>query len=272
MGKAVRLDKFLADAGAGTRSEVKKYIQKGQVQINGETVKRPETKVTVSEDTVTLQGEIIGAVPELEYYLLHKPAGYISATEDSKEPTVMELVPSKRKGLFPVGRLDKDTEGLLLITNDGMLAHELLSPKKHVDKTYYVIVDGKVTEQDILLMEKGVDIGEEKPTLPSRLEILSVSPVNPLDNEVITSSDSISSGSIQWSNIRSGWRSEIRLTIHEGKFHQVKRMMEAVGKKVLYLKRLSMGPLTLPENLPKGQCRPLTEDELTSIKLTKKYQ
>lgn len=260
MGKAVRLDKFLADAGTGTRSEVKKYIQKGQVQINGETVKRPETKVTVPEDTVTFQGETIGAAPEFEYYLLHKPAGYISATEDAKEPTVMELIPSKRKGLFPVGRLDKDTEGLLLITDDGMLAHELLSPKKHVDKTYYSIVDGKVTEQDIIAMEKGVDIGEEKPTLPACLEILSVSPVNPTENP----------GNISCELFQSGWYSEILLTIHEGKFHQVKRMMEAVGKKVLYLKRLSMGSLILPPDLPKGQCRPLTRDELTSIKLSKR--
>lgn len=241
MGKAVRLDKFLADAGAGTRSEVKKFIQKGKVLVNGSVAKRPEQKI-LEEDTVSLNGETIGAAPEFEYFLLHKPAGCVSATEDSREKTVMEYVPSKRKGLFPVGRLDKDTEGLLLITDDGALAHELLSPRKHVEKTYFARVSGIVTEADILAMEKGVDIGEEKCTLPAKLEILRTAG-NAGDET-----------------------SEIYLTICEGKFHQVKRMMEAVGKKVLYLKRISMGPLYLPENLKKGQCRPLTAEEVDSLK------
>ena len=129
MKKTVRLDKFLADAGAGTRSEVKKYIQKGKVQVNGVPAKKPEIKVS-EEDEVVLDGNRISQAPEFVYYLLHKPAGYVSATEDKRDKTVMELVPSDRKGLFPVGRLDKDTEGLLLITDDGALAHELLSPKK----------------------------------------------------------------------------------------------------------------------------------------------
>ena len=149
MGKMVRLDKFLADAGVGTRSEVKKYIQKGQVQINGEVAKKPELKVDGDSDKVILNGELVGSLPEFEYYLLHKPAGCVSATEDNFDKTVMEYVPSKRKGLFPVGRLDKDTEGLLVITNDGMLAHELLSPKKHVDKTYFAIMEGLVKEKDV---------------------------------------------------------------------------------------------------------------------------
>ena len=130
MKKAVRLDKFLADAGAGTRSEVKKMIQKGQVQVNGVSIKKPEQKVDTEKDAVTLLGQEIGAAPEFVYYLLHKPAGYVSATEDVRDKTVMELIPDRRKGLFPVGRLDKDTEGLLLITDDGALAHALLSPKK----------------------------------------------------------------------------------------------------------------------------------------------
>ena len=135
MSKAVRLDKFLADAGAGTRSEVKKLIQKGRVQVNGTAAKKPEEKVS-EEDEVFLDGERIGAAPEFVYYILHKPAGYVSATEDSRDRTVLELIPPEfmRKGLFPVGRLDKDTEGLLLITDDGALAHDLLSPKKHVGK------------------------------------------------------------------------------------------------------------------------------------------
>ena len=242
MGKAVRLDKFLADAGAGTRSEVKKQIQKGQVQVNGVTVKRPEQKVEIPKDQVTLSGTVVGAAPEFVYYLLHKPAGYVSATEDNRDRTVMELVPSGRKGLFPVGRLDKDTEGLLLITDDGALAHELLSPRKHVEKTYYAVVSGKMTAEDAEKFARGVDIGEKNLTLPAKLEILSAA----LDGE--------------------GWKSEILLTIHEGKFHQVKRMTEAVGKKVTYLKRVSMGPLTLPADLKKGECRPLTENEIKALK------
>ena len=244
MKKAVRLDKFLADAGAGTRSEVKKMIQKGQVQINGIPVKKPEQKVN-EEDKVMLLGQEIGAAPEFVSYILHKPAGYISATEDVREKTVLELIPDKRKGLFPVGRLDKDTEGLLLITDDGVLAHNLLSPRKHVDKVYYALVDGAVTDEDVEAMEKGVDIGEEKVTLPAKLEILSVKRISQEPEK---------------------WQSEIHLTICEGKFHQVKRMMEAVGKKVVYLKRIAMGPLTLPETLLKGECRPLTEEELSVLK------
>lgn len=240
MGKMIRLDKFLADAGAGTRSEVKKMIQKGQVQINGAVAKKPELKVDGDSDVVTLNGEVIGSLPEFEYYLLHKPGGCVSATEDNYDETVMKYVPSNRKGLFPVGRLDKDTEGLLLITNDGMLAHELLSPKKHVDKTYFARVEGVVDEKDVEAMKNGVDIGEDKLTLPAELVIQSVN----LEEET----------------------SEILLTIHEGKFHQVKRMMEAVGKKVMYLKRLSMGPLTLPDDLEKGKCRPLTATEIEALK------
>lgn len=249
MSKAVRLDKFLADAGAGTRSEVKKFIQKGQVQVNGVPIKKPEQKVDAEADKVTLNGQSFGAAPEFVYYLLHKPAGYVSATEDRRDKTVLELVPGEsRRNLFPVGRLDKDTEGLLLITDDGALAHELLSPKKHVDKTYYACVDGRVTEEDVKRIAEGVDIGEEKITLPAQLEILSVRETGASTEE------------------KSQWESEIRLTIHEGRFHQVKRMMEAVGKKVIYLKRLSMGTLVLPPELNKGECRPLTSEELESLK------
>ena len=224
MAKAVRLDKFLADAGKGTRSEVKKFIQKGQVQVNGVPAKKPELKVDPEKDTVVLSGETVGAAPEFVYYLLNKPAGCVSATEDRNDRTVMEYVPSDRKGLFPVGRLDKDTEGLLLITDDGMLAHELLAPGKHVDKTYFVRVEGKLTVEKIKKLENGVDIG-----LP----------------EVYT---------------------ELHLTIHEGKFHQVKRMMAAVETPVIYLKRISMGPLILPDDLKKGECRSLTDEELRKLK------
>lgn len=244
MGKTVRLDKFLADAGAGTRSEVKKFIQKGQIRVNGIPVKRPEIKIEPEKDLVEREGIPVSAAPEFVYYLLHKPAGCVSATTDNRDRTVMEYVPSGRKGLFPVGRLDKDTEELLLITDDGALAHELLSPKKHVEKTYYARISGIVTEEDIQAMKKGVDIGEEKPTLPARLEILSV-------NEAEKTS-------------------EIHLTICEGKFHQVKRMMEAVGKKVTYLRRISMGSLTLEETLLPGTYRELTAEEVELLKKTAK--
>lgn len=249
MGKAVRLDKFLADAGAGTRSEVKKYIQKGKVQVNGVPVKKPEIKVS-EEDEIILDGNRISKASEFVYYLLHKPAGYVSATEDKRDKTVMELVASDRKDLFPVGRLDKDTEGLLLITDDGALAHELLSPKKHVDKTYYAVTDGCMTKEDVQRFADGLEIGEKNPTMPAKLKILSTRKVEETELE----------------QYPSGWSSEIQLTIKEGKFHQVKRMTEAVGKKVVYLKRISMGVLTLPDDLKKGECRQLTAEEEKRLK------
>ena len=234
MEKPVRLDKFLADAGAGTRSEVKKYIQKGQVQVNGKTAKKPELKVS-EEDQVVMNGR---------RSMLHRNMYTIFLT-------VLDYIEEKdrRKGLFPVGRLDKDTEGFLLITDDGPLAHELLSPKKHVDKIYYAKVSGKVTEEDVVKLAEGVDIGEKDLTRPARLEILSTWE---------SGTESAEAGK--------NWESEIRLTIHEGKFHQVKRMMEALGKKVTYLKRLSMGPLALPSDLPTGKYRSLTEKELELLK------
>ncbi len=232
----LRLDKYLADMGAGTRSEVKRAVGKGLVLVNGQVVKKPEVKIDTESDCVICQGQEIGYT-EYEYYMLNKPAGVISATEDSREKTVIDLIESrKRKDLFPVGRLDKDTEGLLLITNDGALAHRLLSPKKHVDKVYYAKVQGVVTQEDVQAFAKGVDIGEERLTRPGNLEILASNAI-----------------------------SEIRLTIHEGKFHQVKRMFEAVGKQVIYLKRLSMGTLKLDEELGPGEYRPLTEKEVEQL-------
>lgn len=256
MAKAVRLDKFLADAGKGTRSEVKKFIQKGQVQVNGVPVKKPELKVEPDSDVVELAGETVGAAPEFVYYLLNKPAGCVSATEDRNDRTVMEYVPSDRKGLFPVGRLDKDTEGLLLITDDGMLAHELLAPGKHVDKTYFVRVEGRLTVDNIEKLEKGVDIGEDKLTMPAKAEIVGGS---------WEGAGEPKPGRVRRENLPEVY-TELLLTIHEGKFHQVKRMMAAVGTPVIYLKRISMGPLALPDNLKKGECRPLTEEEVKSLK------
>lgn len=234
---AQRIDKFLAELGVGTRSEVKKYIKAGQVTVNGEPAIKPEMKIDVNHDEICFRGKKL-IFTEYEYYLFHKPAGCVSATEDAIHKTVMDyLTDTVRKDLFPVGRLDLDTEGLLLITNDGALAHALLSPARHVAKTYYAKVQGKVTEEDAALFEKGVDIGEEKLTKPAKL--------------VILKSDDIS---------------EIKLTITEGKFHQVKRMFQAVGKEVIYLKRLSMGTLTLPEDLKRGEYRALTEEELAALK------
>ena len=281
MGKAVRLDKFLADSGAGTRTEVKKLIQKGMVRINGEKAKKPEMKVDPEKDVVEFGGERLGARAEFVYYLLHKPAGYVSATEDTREKTVLDLVPKDgRRNLFPVGRLDKDTEGLLLITDDGQLAHQLLSPKKHVDKTYFAVTEGKVVPEDIEKIREGVDIGDEEPTLPGKLEILRTWEEKPEQEAASVKAGEEKNGKGESETItakadnegyeagaeKCSWHSEILLTIHEGRFHQVKRMMEAVGKKVVYLKRISMGSLTLPDDLPKGQARELTPDELAALR------
>lgn len=240
MKNLIRLDKFLADAGVGTRSEVKKYIQKGRVQVNGVCVRKSEAKVEVSHDEITFDGVRIEAAPEFVYYLLNKPAGVVTATEDQREKTVMDLIDAQRKGLFPVGRLDKDTEGLLLITDDGQLSHQLLSPKKHVWKTYYAKVEGSLIPDAAQAVEEGLDIGDEKKTLPAKLSYISRS-----SEERIC---------------------EILLEIHEGRFHQVKRMVEVLGGNVVYLKRLSMGSLQLPDDLPPGHFRELTNEEVAGLK------
>lgn len=232
----MRLDKFLCELGIGTRSEVKALLKKGLVTVNGEVIKRPESKIDEFKDEVCYGGEKL-CYEAVQYFLLNKPAGCVTATRDHLSETVMSfLPPQRREDLFPVGRLDKDTEGLLLVTNDGQLAHELLSPKKHVEKTYYALIDGEVREEHKKLFIEGLDIGDETKTLPARLEIL-----------------------------KSGATSEITLTIHEGRFHQVKRMFEAIDTKVTYLKRLSMGTLTLGDLQP-GQVRRLTEKEISSLK------
>ena len=240
MGKMLRLDKYLADMQVGSRTEVKQMRKKGQVSVDGAKALKPELKIDIEKAKVVVNGNLIGYA-EYEYWMLHKPAGVVSATEDRHDKTVVELLKdSMRKDLFPVGRLDKDTEGLLLITNDGELAHELLSPKKHVDKTYFARIDGVVNQEDVEAFKEGLDIGEEKLTMPAELHILKT------NEEQKTS--------------------EIELTIREGKFHQVKRMFEAVGKTVTYLKRLSMGSLVLDENLGLGEARLLTEEELADLK------
>ena len=232
----IRLDKFLADMGFGTRSQVRQQIAGGNVTVNGLPARRPELKVDTDKDRVLFCGTE-AAYAQYEYYMLNKPAGVVSATEDKKERTVLDLLQErKRKDLFPVGRLDKDTEGLLLITNNGDLAQRLLAPGRHVDKVYYAEIDGKVTREDAELFRAGVDIGDKKKTMPAFLEILS-----------------------------SADRSEILLTIREGRFHQVKRMFHAVGKEVLFLRRIQMGPLKLDEKLRPGEYRRLTKEEVEKL-------
>ena len=219
--------------GKGSRSQVKTYISKGRVTVNGEIIKRPEYKISPENDIVNLEGEKVN-YSQWEYYMLNKPAGCVSATEDKHFPTVVSFIEDAvRKDLFPVGRLDKDTEGFLLITNDGELTHRLLSPAYHVKKTYFVQVDQKIPDTTAGQFAEGVDIGDEKRTLPADLKIL-------------------------------GDR-EAELTISEGRFHQVKRMFASVGCKVTYLKRISMGTLTLG-TLEKATYRKLTEQELASLK------
>ncbi len=240
--KPVRLDKFLSDSGIGTRSQVKLLLKKGSVSVNGEIIRQPELKIAPESDTVSFQGAILSH-SEFYYYMLNKPAGYVSATDDNTAPTVLSLLKNAPgRGLFPVGRLDKDTEGLLLITNDGPLAHRLLSPKNHVDKTYLVHALGLITADDLIRLESGIDIGEKAPTLPAGAKLLSVKTNN---GHAV---------------------SLVELTIHEGKFHQVKRMFQAIGKPVLSLKRLSMGTLLLDETLAPGEFRMLTDEELANLR------
>ena len=229
----LRIDKYLADCGIGTRSEVKKYIKAKQITVNGEIVAKPELKIDENNDVVCFKGQTI-TYEKYVYYLFHKPAGCVTAKQDNVHKTVMDYFPDdiKAKDIAPVGRLDLDTEGLLLFTNDGPLTHHLLSPTHHIPKTYYAVLDKKVPETAIEVFKNGVDIGDDKPTLPAELVILS--------------------------------ENEAELTIHEGRFHQVKRMFETVGCTVTYLKRLSMGTLTLGD-LEKGEFRKLTEIEVEEL-------
>lgn len=227
----IRLDKFLCDLGVGTRSEVKTLIKKGRVTVDGQPAPNADMKLQEEETAVCLDGRRLYWAGKV-YYMLHKPAGVVTAVRDARERTVLELMKeAPGTDLFPVGRLDKDTEGLLLVTNDGELAHRLLSPKKHVDKTYLVLTRLPVTDEMCRRLKQGVDIGDDKPTLPA-----GVSPLEEGENGLF-------------------------LTIQEGRFHQVKRMLLAVGNEVTYLKRISMGPLMLDESLEKGKWRALTEQE-----------
>lgn len=238
----VRLDKYLCDAGIGTRSGVKEMIKKGRVTVDGEVCKNPELKIDENAADVDCNGQKI-VFEKYAYIMFYKPQGIVSATEDKREETVLDFLKKVwevreetpfPKGLFPVGRLDKDTEGLLLLTNDGALGHELLSPKKHVVKTYEVTPERPLHAEEVLTLECGVDIGDEKPTMSARVTVQ-----------------------------KDG---KVHLSIMEGRYHQVKRMFAAVGNKVLHLKRLRMGTLYLDEKMKAGECRRLTAEEVQSLK------
>ncbi|MEW9077286.1 pseudouridine synthase [Terrisporobacter glycolicus] len=237
MAKKLRIDKILSNLGYGSRAEIKVYCKKGLVKVNDKVISNPGTQVDTDDDKIEFNNEVV-RYREFVYIMMNKPDGYLSATFDKRDPIVLDLIDASYLTFepFPVGRLDKDTEGLLVLTNDGQLAHRVLSPKKHVPKTYYAKIEGIVTEEDVKAFEKGVTLDDGYETMPSQLKIL-----------------------------ESGETSEIELTIHEGKFHQVKRMFESVSKKVVYLKRLSMGKLKLDETLDLGEYRELTDEEVKLI-------
>lgn len=230
----MRIDKMLANLGYGSRKEVKKLLKNGSVTINEVAVKDGKQHVDPEQDTVLIHGEQV-EYKEYIYLMMNKPQGVISATEDTRHETVIDILETEDVVFspFPVGRLDKDTEGLLLLTNDGQLSHRLLSPKKHVPKTYFAVINTEVTDEDREAFKQGVILDDGYETKPAVLNIL-----------------------------KSGITSDIELTITEGKFHQVKRMFEAVGKRVMYLKRISMGPLELDPSLELGEYRELTDEEL----------
>ncbi|EMK1119808.1 rRNA pseudouridine synthase [Listeria monocytogenes] len=230
----MRLDKLLSHTGFGSRKEVKPLLKSGAVVVNGTIQKDSKTQVNPDKDQITVHGTPV-VYQEFVYFMLHKPQNVVSATEDNVSETVIDLLAQEDTltDPFPVGRLDKDTEGLLIITNDGTLAHNLLSPKKHIDKTYYAKIDGDVTAEDVEAFAAGIELDDGYTCKPARLEIITPN--------------------------------EIKVTIQEGKFHQVKRMFAARGKSVSYLKRISMGNLQLDESLALGEYRPLTEAELAIL-------
>ncbi|MCP3025327.1 pseudouridine synthase [Halobacillus sp. A5] len=234
----MRIDKLLANMGYGTRKEVKQLLKSGNVRVNNQVEKSPKIHIDPNEAEVSVHGEIV-EYREYIYLMLNKPGDVISATEDPQDLTVIDILQPEDAVFspFPVGRLDKDTEGLLLITNDGQLAHRLTTPKKDIGKTYYAHIDGEVTSADVELFKEGVTLDDGYVTKPSVLEI-----------------------------VKAGGRSEIKLTITEGKFHQVKRMFEASGKEVIFLKRLSIGELQLDPTLELGEYRELREEEINYLK------
>lgn len=237
----MRLDKLIANYSLLSRKEAKQAIKKGRVQVNGQTVRKGEYKIVPDSDKVSLDGELIRYQPFI-YFILHKPAGYLSTTKDGQTAIVTELLPEDLVQIydpFPVGRLDKDTEGLLLLTNDGQLSHDLLSPRKKVDKEYYAEIEGIVTAEDQVAFASGLAIDQGETCLPAELFI-------------------------DWVDPDQG-RSQIRLILHEGKFHQVKRMFQAVGKEVTYLKRIRMGGLSLDSDLDRGDYLEIDKASLLAL-------
>jgi len=234
----MRLDKCLADCGLGTRSEVKSLLKAKRITVNGKVVTNGKVQVNPETDVILFDGEKI-QYEEFVYIMMNKPKGVVSATEDNLHKTVLDLIDPLyfKKGVFPVGRLDIDTHGLLLLTNDGELAHRLLSPKKHVTKIYQARVDGVMTLEDAATFERGIVLSDGTECMPAQLDILR------------TSQD----------------ESVVQIHIKEGKFHQVKRMVKACGKTIVDLQRLTMGTLKLDARLALGESRPLTEEELQSL-------
>lgn len=234
----LRIDKMLSNIGLGSRKQIKQDAKKGSIKVNEIVEKDSSRIIDTDKDTVKYNGEVVKYI-EYIYLMMNKPQGVVSATEDNYDKTVIDLLNNEDKFFqpFPVGRLDKDTEGLLLLTNNGDLAHNLLSPKKHVDKTYYVEAAEEVTQEDVEAFNKGIVLENENyKTLPAKLEI-----------------------------IESGYPSKCYVTIKEGKFHQVKRMFTSINNEVTYLKRISMGPLRLDETLKLGEYRHLTEEEVNLL-------
>lgn len=246
--KRQRIDKMLVHLGYGSRSEIKKWVKQGRITVNGTVIKDSGLQSDPDLDVIEFDGEAV-IYREFIYIMLHKPPGVISATEDARERTVLDLLPVELRVFnpFPVGRLDKDTEGLLLLTNDGQLAHDLLSPRKHVPKTYLADCEGEIGEKEAQLFAAGVELDDGYITLPAEMQVISRERTED-----------------------SGPSTRIALTISEGKYHQVKRMLEAVGSRVTYLKRMSMGPLELDEALPKGGFRELLASELESLRSYRK--
>lgn len=240
MRKTQRLDKVLSNFGFGTRSELRRIIKDGLVKVDGVLVNDASMHVDPEASRIEVEGKLLN-YRQFVYVMMNKPAGVISATYDPKLKTAIELLPPELAcfDLFPAGRLDIDTEGMLLLTNDGQLAHNLLSPVKHVDKRYYALIDGVVTQDDVERFKQGVILDDGYRSMPAELEIIKTDTL---------------------------YRSEIEVVLHEGKFHQVKRMFEAVGKKVIYLKRIQMGGLRLDESLKTGECRELSPAEVDMLR------
>lgn len=281
----IRLDKYLSNMTGESRSIIKSEIKKGNVIVNGSTVLKAENKIDEIKDEVIYKGESV-AYSKYAYYMFNKPAGCVSATTDNTCKTVIDYLKNEQvSGLFPVGRLDKDTEGLLVITNDGELAHKLLSPKKHVEKKYYARIKGNLPTDVEKRFEDGLDIGDEKKTLPARIEVLQNAKTTESTDKLTGKTDNMTGNTDNMTgktdNItdvvisdRSDalpdegpalFDSEVYVVITEGRYHQVKRMFKAVGCEVTYLERKSMGGLELDDTLRRGEYRKLTAEEINTL-------